>query len=145
MKLEIKYSELTNVINLLDRLKLRGIQSIHRTRLSRKLTDELNRVAEEQIELQKEYFDEVDENGLPVVDLKKCKDKDEYLKAMQKFLNETVIIDSEESQTMLKSVKEALETSDLELSGKDAYTYEYLYTQLEKTDDSSSEEKSERD
>lgn len=144
MKLEIKYKELSNVINLLDKLKLRGLKSVHRTRLSRKLTEELERVVKEQLEIQKEYF-EVDEDGNPIIDLDKCKDKDGYLKTMDEFTNECVVIDSGDSQVMLKSVKNAIEESDLELDGKEAYTFEYLYTQFEKMDDSSSKEKSEED
>lgn len=144
MKLEIEYRQLSHVINLLDRLKLKGLKSIHRTRLSRKLQEELERVAGEQLEIQKEYF-ELDENGNPIIEEDKCKNEKEYLETMNKFLQEKVIIDSGDSQVMLKSVKNAIEECDLELDGREAYTFEYLYTQLEKMDDSSSKENSEED
>lgn len=35
---------------------------------------------------------------------------------------------------MLKSVKSSLEESDLELEGREAYVFEYLYTRLEDGD-----------
>lgn len=141
MKLEIEYRQLSHVINLLDRLKLKGLKSIHRTRLSRKLQEELERVAGEQLEIQKEYF-ELDENGNPIIEEDKCKDEKEYLETMNKFLQEKVIIDSGDSQVMLKSVKSSLEESDLELEGREAYVFEYLYTSLEDIETNTEEEAS---
>lgn len=139
MKLEVKYADLADVINLLDKLKLKGLKSIHRTRLSRKLGEELERVGGEQKEIQKQYF-ELDEAGEPIIEDEKCKDKDEYLKTMQEFINEKVVIDSGDSQVMLKSVKKALEESEIEWSSREAYTYEALYTALGEDKDETSEE-----
>lgn len=134
MRLEIEYRNVVDVINLIDKLKLKGIQSIHRTRLSRKLQERLEGIAEEQLEIQKQYFD-VDKDGNPIVDMEKCKNTDEYVKTMSDFVSEKVVIEDSESQTMLKSLKESLENSDIEWSSKEAYTFEYLYTQLESSNE----------
>lgn len=129
MELRIKYLELANVINILDKLKAKGLKSIHRTRLSRQLGEELERVGKEQKEIQKEYF-ELDENDEPIIQDDKCKNPEEYVKTMDEFVNEVVVIDSGDSQVMLRSVKETLEESEIEWDTREAYTYEYLYTAL---------------
>lgn len=127
MKLEIEYIQLTNSINILDKLKLKGLPSIHRTRLSRQLGEILDRVGAEQLELQKEYF-EVDENGEPILEDEKCKDKEGYEKAMKDFVREKAIIDSGDSQVALKSVKASLETSEELWDSREAYAFESLYS-----------------
>lgn len=131
MKLEIEYNQLANCINILDKLPLKGLKSIHRTRLSNKLTEVLQRVSNEQTEIQKEYF-ELDEEGNPKIDneLKYCKDKEAYSKTMTDFVTEKAVIDDGDSQVMLKSVKKSLEEADVEFDGREAYAYEYLYSAL---------------
>jgi len=41
MKLTIENIKLANSINILDKLSLKGLKSIHRTRLSKQLTEKL--------------------------------------------------------------------------------------------------------
>lgn len=130
MKLEIEYNQLANCINVLDKLNLKGLKSIHRTRLSKKLSETLQRVVEEQTEIQKEYF-ELDEEGNPITDDEHCKDREGYLKTMDEFTKERAVIDDGDSQVMLRSVKQSLEESEEEWEGREAYAFEYLYTALE--------------
>ncbi|WP_373892789.1 DUF1617 family protein [Virgibacillus sp. CBA3643] len=130
MKLKIKYNRLSESIDVLDKLKLKGLKSIHRTRLSKILVDKLNEVAKEQVELQKQYCD-LDEEGNPIVGEDSIKDKEGYQKAMAEFVNEETVVDSGDSQVLLKSIKSSLEESDDEFSGREAYAYEHLYTAIE--------------
>lgn len=140
MKLEIEYIQLANSINVLDKLKLKGLPSIHRTRLSKQLGGILERVGQEQLELQKEYF-ETNDNDEPIMKDDKCKDKEGYEKAIDTFIKERAVIDSGDSQVALKSVKNALETSEVEFDGRDAYSFEYLYSALsDDTEDAPAEE-----
>lgn len=133
MKLEIEYRELANCIHVLDKLTLKGLKSIHRTRLSKDLTEILQRAGEEQLEIQKEYF-ELDEEGNPIVDDEHCKDREEYLKTMSDFTSEKAVIDSGDSQVTLESVKKSMEDSEESWEGQEAYAFEYLYTALENGD-----------
>jgi hypothetical protein len=135
MKLEIGYRELSGVISVLDKLKLNGLKSVHKTRLARQLREHLDRIAEEQLEIQKDYF-ELDEDDMPIVKNETCKDIKGYNEEINKFLDEKVVIDSGDSQVMLKSIKNSLEESDVEWENRDAYSHEYLYTALEKGDQS---------
>lgn len=144
MKLEIENGQIVNCINVLDKLSLKGLKSIYRTRLSKELTKKLERVGEEQTEIQKDYF-ELDEEGNPKVtnDLKHCKDVEGYNETMKQFIEAKVVVDGGDSRVMLESVKNSLEETDEDFSGKDAYAFEYLYTQLEegsKADDSDNSE-----
>jgi len=141
MKLEIENGQIVNCINVLDKLSLKGLKSIYRTRLSKELAKKLDRVGEEQTEIQKEYF-ELDEEGKPKVDnkLEHCKDIEGYNETMNEFIKSKVVIDGGDSRVMLESVKNSLEETEEDFSGRDAYAYEYLYSAFE--EDGRNEEKS---
>lgn len=142
MKLEIENKELANCISVLDKLALKGMKSIYRTRLSKKLSSILQRVVEEQREIQKEYF-ELDDNGNPIIDDEHCKDIDGYVNTMKELTSEKAIVNDGDSQVMLKSVKQSLEDSEDTFSEEEAYGYEYLYTALENAGKDEGKEKSE--
>lgn len=127
MKLEIEYYQLVECINILNKLKLKGLDSIHRTRLAKQLSEILQRVGEEQTDLQKEFY-EVDEKGEPILEDDKCKDKEGFDKAIKEFVREKAIIDSGDSQVALKSVKASLEQSEELWDSREAYAFEYLYS-----------------
>lgn len=130
MKLEIENIKINKVIDILDKLVLTGLKSIHRTRLSQKLTEKLQRVVEEEKEIRKEQC-HLDEKGNPKLkedNSLDVKDITEFNKVMSEFYTEKVIVSSDEDQVMLKSVKESLENSDTELNGEEAYSFEHLYS-----------------
>lgn len=58
MKIEIENSNLVRVINFLDSLSLKGMKSIHRTNLSRKLMEKLKTVGDNEKQLREELKDE---------------------------------------------------------------------------------------
>ncbi|PAV30181.1 hypothetical protein CIL05_06855 [Virgibacillus profundi] len=139
MKLKIEYVQVANCINVLDKLSLKGLKSIHRTRLAKELSEKLTRIVEEQKEIQKEYY-ELDEDGNPIIEDKKCKDKEEYLKTMGEFTKEKIVIDSGDSQVILKSIKQSLEESEVEWNGRESYAFEYLYSALSDEKDAKKKE-----
>ncbi|WP_405101417.1 hypothetical protein [Oceanobacillus sp. FSL H7-0719] len=134
MKLKIANNQLMNVIQILQKIKLGGLPSIYKTRLIKKLDEFLSRAAEEQKEIQKEYF-ELDEQGEPIVEDEKCKNTEEYRKAIVEFLNGENIISDGDSQVMLKSVKSTLEKSEVEWEPEEAFIFEYLYSALEDSEE----------
>jgi hypothetical protein len=135
MKLQIENIKLNGAIQILDKLSLKGLKSIHRTRLSKQLTEKLQRVAEEEKQLKKEHCN-LDDDGEPIVIDGKLdiKDMDEFQEVMQEFYSEKVIIDSSDSLVMLKSVKKSLEESEIEWEGEEAYTFESLYSAFEEAE-----------
>lgn len=130
MRLEVENVKINQVIDLLDRLSLRGLKSIHRTRLSQQLTEKLQRVVKEEKEIRKDLC-HLDENGKPKIkedgnlDVKNIT---EFNKIMAEFYKEKIIISGDEPQIMLKSVKDSLETTEMDFEGESAYTFEHLYS-----------------
>lgn len=129
MELKIKYGKIVDCINLLDQLKLSGIKSIHRTRLSKKLSEKLQDVAEDEKKLMEDYSDK-DEDGNAIIndDKYQINDMDGLVNAKEELFNEDFVIDDSDSQKMLETVKTALENDETEWQGKEAYTFEYLYS-----------------
>ncbi|RWR06758.1 hypothetical protein QNH23_06525 [Siminovitchia fortis] len=120
MKIEIENSNLVRVINFLDSLSLKGMKSIHRTNLSRKLMEKLKTVGDNEKQLREELKDEPE----------KLKEE------LEKFFKERVVIDGGDSQTMLQSVKSVIkslvaEDSEYEFKDNDAYALACLYDQFE--------------
>lgn len=140
MKLEIENNQLANCITILHKIKLGGMPSIYKTRLIKKLNEFLTRAAEEQEEIQKEYY-EVGEDGKPILKDDKCKDLEEYRKTMLEFVTEKAIIDDGDSQVMLRSVKKSLEKSEVEWEPEEAFLFEYLYSALEEAQDDTEDAK----
>lgn len=128
MRLEIENIKISDSINILNKLPLKGLKSIHRTRLANKLIEKLQRVADEEKKLKEEYSNK-DKDGKAVIKDGKydIKDLDEFQKVIEEFYKEKVVIDDGDSQVMLRSVKQSLEECEIEWEGKEAYDYAALY------------------
>ncbi|NWO12415.1 hypothetical protein [Virgibacillus sp.] len=128
MKIKINKIKLIDSINILDELPLKGLKSIHRSRLREKLTSELERVIKEEKQLKKDYSN-VDEKGEPIINdgYYDIRDMDNFQKVLSEFYQETIIIDDNNDEVYLESVKGALEDADVQWSGKKAIDYAYLY------------------
>ncbi|WP_163581140.1 DUF1617 family protein [Gracilibacillus saliphilus] len=143
MYIEIENIKIADSIGVLEKLTLKGLKSIYRTRLATKLSEKLKRVAEEQEELRKQYC-HLDKEGNPKVkeDGKlDVKDKEEFDKVMNEFFKEKIVIDDGDSQVMLKSVKKSLEESENEWSSREAYAFAYLYEAFKDDDNAAETEK----
>ena len=128
MKLKIDNIKVGGAIKILDKLPLKGLKSIHRTRLSEQLQEHLKRIINEEGELRKEYCYLDDEGNPKVIDGKlDLKDEEGFKEVITEFYKEKVIIDSSDSQVTLKSVKQSLEESDVEFKGEEAYQFADLY------------------
>src|SRR5690625_3949313 len=130
MKLEIENMKLAGVIGVLDKLELKGLQSVHRTRLAKQLIEQLKEMAEEEKKL-KESYAKKDEDGNPIIKDGKYQFEDgeqEKLETdLKDFYEEKTVIESGDNPSYLKSVKTSLEESEIEWQGKEAYDYAYLY------------------
>ena len=128
MKLKIDNIKVVGAIKILDKLPLKGLKSIHRTRLSEQLQEHLKRIFKEEEKLRKEYCYLDDEGNPKVIDGKlDLKDEEGFKEVITEFYKEKVIIDSSDSQVTLKSVKKSIEESDVEFKGEEAYQFADLY------------------
>ena len=128
MKLKIDNIKVGGAIKILDKLPLKGLKSIHRTRLSEQLQEHLKRIFKEEEKLRKEYCYLDDEGNPKVIDGKlDLKDEEGFKEVITEFYKEKVIIDSSDLQVTLKSVKQSLEESDVEFKGEEAYQFADLY------------------
>lgn len=133
MKLKVQNIKLNEVIVLLEKLPLKGLKSIYRTRLAQELTGKLERVIEEERTIRKELC-HLDDEGEPKVKEDgslDVKDREEFNKVMSEFYESEVIIDGGDSQVALRSVKQSLEETELEFEGKESYTFAYLYEAIQ--------------
>lgn len=130
MKLEIENMKLAGVIGVLDKLELKGLQSVYRTRLAKQLIEKLQQMAEEEKKL-KESYAKKDEEGNPIIKEGKYQFDDGELEKLEAdlkdFYEEKTVIEGGDNPTYLVSVKKALEESEIEWQGKEAYDYAYLY------------------
>src|SRR5699024_2598187 len=75
------------------------------------------------------YLD--DEGNPKVIDGKlDLKDEEEFKDVIIEFYKEKVIIDSGDSQVMLKSVKQSMEETDVEFKGEEAYQFADWYESI---------------
>lgn len=130
MKFEIENIKLSGAIRVLEKLELKGLQSIHRTRLATQLIEKLNQVAKEEKKLKESYALKND-NGDPIINDGKYQFNKEELDKLdadlKTFYEEKTVIESGDNPSYLKSVKKSLEESEIEWQGKEAYDYAYLY------------------
>ncbi|MFC4387529.1 DUF1617 family protein [Gracilibacillus marinus] len=134
MKLTIENIKLSGAISVLDKLVLVGLPSVHRTRLSTQLLEKLKQVAEEEKKLKESYAKKDDAGETIIVDGKyqfEDGDQEKVVQDLEAFYKEKVVIDSGDNPTYLKSVKKALEESQVAWSGQQAYDYAYLYEAFE--------------
>lgn len=131
MKVKITNGRLIDCINMLDKIPLKGMDSIYRTRFNRELSEYVDRFLEEDRKI-KEEFSKKDENGNPIIKDGKYKiiDLDSFSKEINKLHSEEIIISGEGSERMLNSIKKSLEQTDVEWTGDSAYIFEYLYEAL---------------
>lgn len=61
-------------------------------------------MGQEQLGIQREYY-EVDEEDMPILKDESSKDLNGYQETMKDFVREKVVVDSGDSQVMIKSVK----------------------------------------
>ncbi|MCM3619156.1 DUF1617 family protein [Sutcliffiella horikoshii] len=134
MKLAIENGRLGQVIDLLFSLPLKGKKSRHRTRLQLALEARLKEVAEQEHQLRKEHC-HLDKKGEPKLkDEGKrwdVKDIDAFIKDKTELYEEEMVIEGADNHGMLKTVKDVLDNCEMEWSGQEAVTYNYICEQLE--------------
>ncbi|WP_062323685.1 DUF1617 family protein [Halolactibacillus sp. JCM 19043] len=136
MQLKIDNIKLSGAIQILDRLELKGLKSVHRTRLIRLLSDKLKNVAEEEKKLKESYAAKDDEGKPIIIDDKYDIEETEKLQVdLEAFFNEKVVIDGGDNQVTIKSVKQSLEECDIDWSGQQAHDYANLYEAFEGGDE----------
>ncbi|MBM7598107.1 hypothetical protein JOC34_000464 [Virgibacillus halotolerans] len=137
MQLKLENIQVGNCVSVLEKMPLKGMKSIHRTRLANQLKEKLDRIIKEEKEIRKDHShlnedDEpkIKENG--TLDLKV--DIEEFRKIMQEFYEDKIVIDGGDSQVALKSVKNSVEDCEVEWDGKEAVAFEHLYSGFEGED-----------
>ncbi|MDQ0427669.1 hypothetical protein QOZ98_000494 [Planomicrobium stackebrandtii] len=136
MQVKVQYSQLSNTINLLAEMPLKGLKSIHRTRFQNLLQERLNQVAEEEMAIIKEHAGITMVNGKEEPKRKEngefdIEDVAAFKQQQEEYFKEDYVIDGGDSLVMLLSLKNAIEDYEGELSGKQAIAYEHLYTAFE--------------
>lgn len=115
MKLEIEIRDLVRVINLLDKISLKGMKSIHRTNLNCILQEKLQIIAENEKQLRNDWKDNP----------KKLQEE------LAVFFTDKIVVEGGDNQSMLASVKsvinEVIEKEEMEFSNDDAYAIAALY------------------
>jgi len=133
MKITIKYSHIGESINFLYNLSLKGKQSRHRTRFVKLLQEKLKGIAEEELEIVKE-FSGVDEEGNPKKnedDSFDIKDVKGFVAQQKELFEEEFVVEGSDHHGMLKTVKEILLNYDGEVSGQTAEVFDYLCERFE--------------
>jgi Protein of unknown function (DUF1617) len=135
VRLEIQKSKITGVVNLLDKLSLKGKKSRHRSKLKNKLVKSWEEVMEQEKQLIKEYAN-LDEHGEPIIiDGKEYDVPDENIselgKARKELFEEYIVIDEGDFENTVKIVKTVLDETNIEFSGAEADLYDYTCEQME--------------
>lgn len=139
LEVKIKNNMLNETIDFFFGMSLKGKESRMRTRFIKLLSTEVERVAEEENGILKEYCvlnddGELEQNEDGTAIIKKGKEEvlmDERLE----LLNEEFIIDDSNSQNMLMTVRKILDDCDMELSERKAVLYDYLCEQFKVDED----------
>ncbi|CAM5580398.1 hypothetical protein SAFG77S_09087 [Streptomyces afghaniensis] len=140
MRVEIEKRRIVGCIAVLEKLQIKGLKSIHRTRLANKLLEHLKQVSEEEVQLKQDHSKK-DEQGEAIIKEGKydVEDIDSLKEDIEKLFKEKVIIEGGDSPVFLKSVKQSLEESEVEWVGKESYDYAYLYEALENSENKEEE------
>lgn len=117
--MEIKNIDLQRVIKFLEDLSFKGIGSIHRTKITNKLSEKLQEVAKGEEVIREDYKD----------------DKDTLIKELESYFNETNTLEGDDIYKPLETIKKKVEDlvsedSEKEFSGEEAYVLELLYDKL---------------
>lgn len=139
LEVKIKNNMLNETIDFFFGMSLKGKESRMRTRFIKLISSEVERVAEEEREILKEYCvlnddGELEQNEDGTAIIKKGKEEvlmDERLE----LLNEEFIIDDSNSQNMLMTVRKILDECDMDLSERKAVLYDYLCEQFKVDED----------
>lgn len=127
----MKNRDLAKAINFLNNLNLKGKDSRSRSKFIRLLEKYFEELKDDEIELLRE-FDLLDENG----NIKQDTDNTDSIRLFnieqEKLYSEKVVINCEDIIDRMITLKEVLENLDTELSGDDAYIYDYLLDEIEK-------------
>lgn len=139
LEVKIKNNMLNEAVDFFFGMTLKGKESRMRTRFIKLISSEVERVAEEEREILKEYCvlnddGELEQNEDGTAIIKKGKEEvlmDERLE----LLNEEFIIDDSNSQNMLMTVRKILDECDMDLSERKAVLYDYLCEQFKVDED----------
>lgn len=131
MKITMKNRDLIKAIKFLNSLNLKGKDSRSRSKFIRLLEKYFEELKDDELELFKE-FDLLDENGNIKQDTNDTDIIRLFNTEQEKLYSEQVVINCEDIIDRMITLKEALENLDTELSGDDAYIYDYLLDEMEK-------------
>ena len=131
MKITMKNRDLAKAINFLNSLNLKGKDSRSRSKFIRLLEKYFEELKDDELELLKE-FDLLDENGNIKQDTNDADSIRLFNIEQEKLYSEQVVINCEDIIDRMNTLKEVLENLDTELSGDDAYIYDYLLDEIEK-------------
>lgn len=129
MQIKIKHEFIGEIINFLVALNVKGKQNRHRIRFVNALQHRYKQIAEEEMELIKEYAG-VDDEGLP-----KRKDNDSFdvqdvkgfKKQQEDLFAEEFVLEGGDNHGMLKTMKSIVFNYDEEVSGRTAFVFNHLY------------------
>lgn len=118
--MEIKHIDLQKVIIFLQDLKMKGIKSIHRTKITNYLSEKLDEVAKGEETIREDYKD----------------NKEVRIKELDSYFNETTVVSGDEFYKSLSVLKDKIremisDDSEEEFSGEEAYILNILYEQLD--------------
>ena len=121
--MKIKNGQISTITNFLDGMKLKGRQSLGRTKLKEKLAEKNEEVTADQVEIIDEFEGWSD------------KEKGQFVntnKEMNEAINTLLLQESEVeyNSPFKKDFAEVLENYDGDLSGTDADVYAVLYEKL---------------
>lgn len=128
MQVKIKNMYLQASASFLYDLTLRGKQSRQRSKLVRVLNEKLKELAEDELNLIKEYTGE-DAEGNPIKNKQgsyDVSDTAKFRKEQQELLEEEAVIEGEGNREMIKVIKQILADYDGDISGKNADAFDYL-------------------
>lgn len=127
----MKNRDLAKAINFLNSLNLKGKDSRSRSKFIRLLEKYFEELKDDELELLKE-LDLLDENGNIKQDTNDTDSIRLFNIEQEKLYSEQVVINCEDIIDRMNTLKEVLENLDIELSGDDAYIYDYLLDEFEK-------------
>ena len=127
----MKNRDLVKAINFLNSLNLKGKDSRSRSKFIRLLEKYFEELKDDELELLRE-FDLLDENGNIKQDTNDTDSIRLFNIEQEKLYSEQVVINCEDIIDRMNTLKEVLENLDTELSGDDAYIYDYLLDEIEK-------------